>query len=58
MMYFYWKHGRVRPSVFYSMSKGELTVIQAFFEREMQERNEAVTKVNEGKMVCPMMLFQ
>ena len=31
MMYYYWKHGRIRPSVFYQMPRGELTVLQAFF---------------------------
>lgn len=57
MMYYYWKHGRVSPSVFYSMPKGELTVIQAFYEMEVEERNEQIRKANEGKMVCPMMFL-
>ena len=51
MMYYYWKNGRVRPSVLYSMPKGELTVIQAFYEREMQENNEVVKKANDSKSV-------
>ena len=57
MMYFYWKHGRVRPSVFYSLPKGELTVLQAFYKQEIEERNQLMEAVNNGKMVCPMMLF-
>lgn len=56
-MYYYWKHGRIRPSVFYTMPRGELTVLQAFYEKEMEERNELIRKANEGKMVCPMSLF-
>lgn len=55
MMYFYWKHGRVRPSVFYSLPKGELTVLQAFYQKEVEERNQLTEAINSGKMVCPMM---
>lgn len=51
MMYYFWKHGRVRPSVLYSMPKGELTVIQAFYEREMQENNDAVKVAEKSKSV-------
>ena len=40
MMYFYWKYKGIRPSVFYSMPRGELIVIQAFYEKEIEERNE------------------
>ena len=53
MMYYYWKNGRIRPSVFYSMPKGELTVLQAFFEKEVEEQNELVKGV-EGKGVLPV----
>jgi hypothetical protein len=53
MMYYYWKNGRIRPSVFYSMPKGELTVLQAFFEKEVAEHNELV-KFTEGKGVLPV----
>lgn len=53
MMYYYWKNGRVRPSVFYSMPKGELTVIQAFFEREVEEHN-ALVKSTGDKGVLPV----
>lgn len=56
MMYYYWVHGRVKPSVFYNMPKGELTVIQAFYEKEVKERNEAIEK-SKGKAVCPLWLF-
>lgn len=57
MMYFYWKHKGIRPSVFYNMPKGELMVIQAFFEQEIAERNEAI-KSSEGKAMCPLWLLQ
>jgi hypothetical protein len=57
MMYFYWKHKGIRPSVFYNMPRGELTVIQAFYEKEVSERNEAI-KASEGKAVCPLWLLQ
>ena len=57
MMYYYWKHKGIRPSVFYAMPRGELLVLQAFYEREIEERNEAIQKA-EGKAICPMMLFQ
>ena len=53
MMYYYWKNGRIRPSVFYSMPKGELTVLQAFFEKEVEERNELTKSVGD-KGVFPV----
>lgn len=53
MMYYYWKNGRVRPSVFYSMPKGELTVIQAFFEKEVEEHNALVNRTGD-KGVLPV----
>lgn len=40
MMYFYWVNHGIRPSVFYSMPRGELTVIEAFYEQELEEREE------------------
>lgn len=55
MMYYYWKHRGIRPSVFYSMPRGELTVIQAFYEYEVKERNELM-KSAKGKAVCPLWL--
>ena len=57
MMYYYWKHKGIRPSVFYAMPRGELLVVQAFFEKEIEERNEAI-KQSQGKAVCPLWLFQ
>ena len=42
MMYYYWKTKGIRPSVFYSMPKGELIVIQAFFEEELRENRELI----------------
>lgn len=56
MMFYYWKNGRIRPSVFYSMPKGELTVLQAFFEKEVEEHNELVKGV-EGKGVLPVAIL-
>lgn len=56
MMYYYWKNGRILPSVFYSMPKGELTVLQAFFEKEVEEHN-AMIKSVEGKGVLPVALI-
>jgi len=35
------------------MPKGELTVLQAFFEKEVEERNELI-KGTEGKGVFPV----
>lgn len=45
MMYYFWKTKGIRPSVFYSMPKGELLVIQAFFEKEVEENNEAIKRM-------------
>lgn len=39
-MYYYWVNKGIRPSVFYSMPSGELKVIQAFYEKELEERKE------------------
>ena len=48
-MYYYWKTKGIRPSVFYSMPKGELILIKAFFEKEIADKN----KNNEG--LCPFL---
>jgi hypothetical protein len=40
MMYWYWVHGRIRPSFFYNLPQGELTVIRAFYELEIKEEKE------------------
>jgi hypothetical protein len=37
-MYYYWVRKAIRPSVFADMGKGELEVIYAFFEQEIEER--------------------
>lgn len=37
MMYYYWKKGRIRPSFFDGLPLGELTIIRAFFELEIEE---------------------
>lgn len=39
------------------MPKGELLVVKAFYEKEIEERNEAI-KASQGKAVCPLWLFQ
>ena len=46
MMYYYWVNHGIRPSVFYSMPRGELKVIEAFFAREIKEREDAQKKTN------------
>ena len=56
MMYYYWKHKGIRPSVFYAMPKGELIVVQAFYEAEVAEKNEMI-KQSQGKAVCPLWLI-
>jgi hypothetical protein len=38
------------------MPRGELIVLQAFYEKEVEERNEQIRKA-EGKAVCPLWLF-
>lgn len=38
MMYYYWVNHGIRPSVFYSMPKGELIVVKAFLLAEQEER--------------------
>jgi hypothetical protein len=39
-MYYFWKTKGIRPSVFYNMPKGELAVLIAFYEKEMDELKE------------------
>lgn len=51
MMYYYWKHGRIRPSVFYSMPRGELIVLQAFYEQEVEENNKEIDRAENSKSV-------
>lgn len=50
-MYYYWKHGRIRPSVFYSMPRGELIVLQAFYEQEVEENNKEIDRAENSKSV-------
>ena len=56
-MFYYWKHKGIRPSVFYSMPKGELTVIQAFYEKEIEERDKVLKEMTQNKVVCPYQFF-
>ena len=55
-MYYYWKTKGILPSVFYKMPKGELTVLQAFFEKEVEEHTELAKNV-EGKGVLPVVMI-
>jgi hypothetical protein len=48
MSYYYWKNGRIRPSFFYNLPQGELTVICAFFEMELAEEKELLKYMNRG----------
>ena len=57
MMYYYWKTKGIRPSVLYTMPRGELTVVQAFYERELEERN-AHNNLIKGKSVMPVIMFE
>jgi hypothetical protein len=42
MMYYYWLNGRKRPSFFYNLPPGELKIIQAFWEMEIDSLDAAV----------------
>ncbi|MED4973649.1 MULTISPECIES: hypothetical protein [Geobacillus thermoleovorans group] len=55
MMYWYWKKKAIRPSVFYQIPYGELTIIRAFYELEIEEENEKI-KALSG-MPCPALLW-
>lgn len=50
MMYYYWSRKGIRPSVFHNMSPGELTVVQAFYEKEIEEKN----KLANSGQPCPL----
>ena len=56
MMYWYWKKNGIRPSVFYTMPRGELILIQEFFKMELEEEQEK-REAFEKNPVCPAMLF-
>lgn len=55
MMYWYWKKKGIRPSVFYQIPYGELTIIRAFYELEIEEENEKI-KALSG-MSCAALLL-
>jgi hypothetical protein len=55
MMYWYWKKKGIRPSVFYQIPYGELTIIRAFYELEVEEENEKI-KALSG-MPCPALFW-
>ncbi|MCW0824694.1 hypothetical protein OKS01_10525 [Clostridioides difficile] len=50
-MYYYWKKKGIRPSLFYTMDKGELKLIEAFFALEIEEE---VEKMKHRYGVCPL----
>lgn len=39
MMYWYWKTKGIRPSFFQDMPEGELNIIMAFYELELDDPN-------------------
>ncbi|KIQ93884.1 hypothetical protein LH47_02034 [Anoxybacillus thermarum] len=55
MMYWYWKKKGIRPAVFYQIPYGELTIIRAFYELEVEEENEKI-KALSG-MPCAALLL-
>ena len=59
-MYYYWEKDGTRPSVFYNMPSGELKIIMAFFENEIEEKEkkeklQAKIMKKQGFM-CPAMM--
>ena len=46
-MYYYWVNRGIRPSVFYSMPRGELTVIEAFNAKELEEREQIQKEIDK-----------
>jgi hypothetical protein len=46
-MYYYWVNRGIRPSVFYSMPRGELTVIEAFYAKELEEREQIQKEIDK-----------
>lgn len=57
-MYYYWKKRGIRPSVFYSMPRGELAVIQAFYQRELEDQAKMLKMIKDrGGAACPYFLF-
>lgn len=44
MMYYYWKTKGIRPSEFYNMPYGEKIVIKAFYELEIDEKENLIKK--------------
>jgi hypothetical protein len=47
-MYYYWKEKGILPSVLYNLPSGELMVIRAFYEREIEEKH-------KNPPICPFM---
>lgn len=50
MMYYYWRSKGIFPSVFYRLPKGELLVVQAFYEKELEDNKELIRKA-DGKVL-------
>ncbi len=55
MMYWNWKKRGIRPSFFHGIPMGELTIIRAFYELEVEEENEKMKAMSN--MQCPSMLM-
>lgn len=57
MMYWYWKKKGIRPSVFYTMPKGELKLIQGFFRMELEEEIKKREAMEKNPHICPAALL-
>ncbi|WP_169823845.1 hypothetical protein [Clostridium carboxidivorans] len=55
MMYYYWVHHGIRPSVFYNIPEREKVVIRAFYEYELKQKNDKSRKIDSsGSPVFPV----
>jgi hypothetical protein len=54
-MYYYWKEKGIKPSEFYNMNRGELTVVRAFYERELKDKNKKMKEMSKSGFACPFM---
>lgn len=56
-MYYYWKEKGIRPSVFYEMPPGELRLIKAFLQKELEEKNRRVEDALDGGGIFPVVVL-
>lgn len=56
MMYYYWKEKGIRPSEFYKMDSGELTVVRAFYEQEIRDKHDKMREMSKSGVACPYMM--